>query len=151
MLHNILNLALRFCLCCMVPSKGLKQPKSWCTGSSYSNQSTVCAATNRLLYLWKMASSSIMSAYLPNLASRFRRPGMFSEVWKCSADAGEKCRLSWEVCRMKFVFCVCIQSDWNPHFTHRVKVFRGRKVHGEFDIKVEQVGFTYVAVCFILC
>uniref|UniRef100_A0A8C4IUQ7 Synapsin-1 n=1 Tax=Dicentrarchus labrax TaxID=13489 RepID=A0A8C4IUQ7_DICLA len=29
------------------------------------------------------------------------------------------------------------QTDW-------VKVFRGRKVHGEYDIKVEQVGFTHL-------
>lgn len=28
----------------------------------------------------------------------------------------------------------------NTYFEHRVKVFRGRKVHGEYDIKVEQVG-----------
>lgn len=32
--------------------------------------------------------------------------------------------------------------DSSPLFARRVKVFRGRKVHGEFDIKVEQVGIT---------
>uniref|UniRef100_A0A8D3CYU9 Synapsin-1 n=1 Tax=Scophthalmus maximus TaxID=52904 RepID=A0A8D3CYU9_SCOMX len=35
------------------------------------------------------------------------------------------------------------QTDW-------VKIFRGRKIQGEFDIKVEQVGFTYVTFCFVL-
>uniref|UniRef100_A0A665WYU1 Synapsin-1 n=1 Tax=Echeneis naucrates TaxID=173247 RepID=A0A665WYU1_ECHNA len=34
------------------------------------------------------------------------------------------------------------QTDW-------VKVFRGRKVHSEFDIKVEQVGFTCVTSCLV--
>lgn len=36
----------------------------------------------------------------------------------------------------------CKKIDSLPCFTLRAKVFRGRKIHGEFDIKVEQVGFT---------
>lgn len=42
-------------------------------------------------------------------------------------------------------------NNWFSYFTFRVKVFRGKKIHGEFDIKVEQVGFTYVTFSFILC
>lgn len=34
-----------------------------------------------------------------------------------------------------------------PCVTCRVKIFRGRKVHGEYDIKVEQVGFTDATIC----
>lgn len=33
---------------------------------------------------------------------------------------------------------------------HRVKVFKGKKVHGEFDIKVEQVGCSCTFVFFIV-
>lgn len=33
----------------------------------------------------------------------------------------------------------------HPCLTLRGKVFRGRKVHGEFDIKVEQVGLAFVS------
>lgn len=50
--------------------------------------------------------------------------------------------------------CVVLRGeqwlDSSPYFTRRVKVFRGRKVHGEFDIKVEQVGFPYVII-YIFC
>lgn len=38
------------------------------------------------------------------------------------------------LCLFLFLKCSIIS------FTCRVKVFRGRKVHGDFDIKVEQVG-----------
>jgi len=33
-----------------------------------------------------------------------------------------------------------ICSFFFDHSSYRAKVFRGKKVHGEFDIKVEQVG-----------
>lgn len=38
----------------------------------------------------------------------------------------------------------------NLHLTCRVKVFRGRKVHSEFDIKVEQVSDSRVHLLFPL-
>lgn len=43
-----------------------------------------------------------------------------------------------------FEICFYVNASTQLFFlsTFRVKIFRGRKVHGEFDIKVEQVDIT---------
>lgn len=132
-----------FCLCCKVYLKGLKQPNPDALPTvRVIMQHT---ASNRLLCLWKIALSSIVvSSFEEEYSKGFENVSQTLE--RMSAVNYRRTFAKWDSC---FVSS-CERLDSNFLLTRRVKVFRGRKVHGEYDIKVEQVGVTCLTLCWIL-